>query len=245
MDLIGSSWLVCIRSQQWDWGKKKLFPHVQVPTTVGLEAQATAFYRKTDGVIKYLALFPQVNKPETVFAKEYEGEDTPCEYHAFQKCETLYGNAEKDDTSLEDMYSTTNFSHGCWIHTHPRWKAFMSPLDIFQMYQNQLMQDCLFGKVLSPRQQGVKALCVRISREGFEELEGLRMGYRGDSRQQFPSIREYMVSQFQKSNTKFYYQIPFTLSPEPCTLVDFRRSEEISEPIKDFLAHGHADWDWI
>ena len=121
-------------------------------TTVGLEVQASGFSYGPDGVIKYLALLPQVNGVDYVDTRE--GEAT--EYDAMEQLKKL--STQRGDGE---------FHQRCWIHTHPRCEAFMSAKDLYQLYVLTQQDRLAFGIVVSPRMKGVKALCVRLTPEGF------------------------------------------------------------------------------
>ena len=60
----------------------------------------------------------------------------------------------------------------CWIHTHPRFKAFRSSTDIIQLFGCACQNPHSFGIVIFPRGEGLKVLCVRLTSAGFEKIQG-------------------------------------------------------------------------
>ena len=92
----------------------------------------------------------------------------------------------------------------CWIHTHPRFSAFMSTTDILQLHHNA----CL-GIVLSPRGKGVKALVVALTDFGFHIVEALikRADMLKEHIYQYPGA--------------IYYQIPFEVVADACTVLTY------------------------
>jgi len=115
----------------------KFLGRVHSFTTVGLEAQATAFSFHADGVIRYLALLPQHNRVSSV--EDWAGDIT--ELNAVEAF------------AAGDHRPGDGYIQRCWIHTHPRFKAFMSSIDIFQMFLNTKTNPSSFGIVISPRDQ--------------------------------------------------------------------------------------------
>jgi len=126
----------------------------------------------------------------------------------------------------------------------------MSHFDILQLYMNQRFAGNRVGIVISPRQEGIKVLCVSLTKRGFEELESYRYLFSSSKelRTQYPvnsGLGDYMLERIQQSSSKFYAQIPFSLSAEPCTVVDFRSKEEISEHIQYLFTEGNVDTYWL
>jgi len=81
-------------------------------------------------------------------------------------------NAVKSFHRLERT-NPDDYCSRCWIHTHPRFKSFMSRTDIMQLYYNACLNRNSFGIVLSPREEGVKALFVALTDFGFEKVAEL------------------------------------------------------------------------
>ncbi len=107
-----------------------LLGYVHSFTTLGLEAQATAYSREFDGVIKYLALFPQYNEPDSV-------SDAPS---TFYETDAVIKFQQHDETTDPGYFQR------CWIHTHLRHRAYMSHLDIYQMYTLEKSGPVFFPK---------------------------------------------------------------------------------------------------
>jgi len=106
-----------------------------------LFVRATAYSCGRISVIKYLVLIlPQLNEPETVTTDP----NAPSDRQVF---DTL---KQKDPKAADE-----SFFGRVWIHTHPRWRAFMSSIDIFQIYMCEKFCGCMLGIVISPRGPGV------------------------------------------------------------------------------------------
>jgi len=123
-------------------------------TTVGLEVQASGFSCGRDGVIRYLSLFPQINGTSSV------SEDDSSEYTEYDAI-MHFQNEDKNDSG--------EYFQRCWIHTHPRHRAFMSPVDIYQMYRCETSGTTYsFSMVISPRIEGLNVLVVRLTEDGMK-----------------------------------------------------------------------------
>jgi len=210
---------------------QKFLARVHSFTTLGLEAQATAFSLTNDGVIKYIALLPQRNRVSSV--EDSLGEVTELD--------------AVNQFSLQDQLpSTDGYIQRCWIHTHPRFKAFMSSVDIFQLFMNARTNPRSFGIVFSPRGYGVKALCVHITKTGLSELERFynqALALQRERREL--NVKEYVLKEIHSSDSKFYCQIPFILGPETCVVADLRRERDVVHQLRSFIVEGDPDDCWI
>jgi len=193
-------------------------------TAVGLEAQATLFSHGDDGVIKYLALLPQINCVSTVSSRESD----ITELNAVK-------NFHRGERGTPDDYCMR-----CWIHTHPRFNAFMSTTDILQLYYNACLNRYSFGIVLSPRRKGVKALVVALTDFGFRIVQNLVKRADTSKEDRLKILRENIY----KYPGGIYYQIPFETVPDACTVVDLRRRVEVTSQLQDFIDSGDADTFW-
>jgi len=117
----------------------------------------------------------------------------------------------------------------CWIHMHPRWKAFMSSTDIYQLYNNALLEE------------GLKALSVHPTEAGFTEIKH----FCENARALGVDMMEYALSCISTSDMKLYCQIPFDASSEPRVVIDQRSEREIIHQMRDFIVSGEADDSWI
>ena len=200
--------------------------HLHAFTAIGLGAQVTAFSRGPNGIIKYLALFPQINKEGSVETRESEFSEL---------------DAVEEFQNLDEETSTEDFVMRCWIHTHPNFKAFMSRVDILQLYSLQKLDSRMFGIVLSPVKQGVKGLCVHLTREGMDHIDTLYANARASHA---TNERAFVMSNIDSSR-KCYCQIPFSVSYEPCKVADFRSRNEVVGQLRDFIRSGRAERRWI
>ena len=158
---------------------QKILARVHAFTSLGLEAQATAFSSGEQGVIDRLVLLPQINTENDVTHREMNG---------VELCPTLTDAVHV----LNTMYPI-----------YPQYDVFMSVTDICQMYSNAVDSNDMFAMVISPKNKGLKTLCVRLTEEGFSEIR--------QSSQRVKSFRDVAI-RIQTSSTVFYHQIPFTVS---------------------------------
>jgi len=113
----------------------------------------------------------------------------------------------------------------CWVHTHPDHEAYMSALDLIQLFwlrkNSKGAYDDTFGIVLSPRRSGVKALCVHLTDQGFQVMERyLQIAGR-------ESFKDYASARIENSSQEFYCQIPFQITDVPASVVDYRTTQEV------------------
>jgi len=127
--------------------------HAHAFTAVGLEAQGLVFSSSEAGDVKYLYIMPQIN--EVCSVQNLDGPIS--ELDAVQQFSSM--EPQHDEWVIR-----------CWIHTHPRHKAFMSESDIFQLYSYARTNRKSFGIVISPKEEGIKVLCVHLTRYRFENI---------------------------------------------------------------------------
>ena len=201
-------------------------------TAIGLEAQAIAYRRGRNGVVKYLAFYPQISTPTSVTDR---GGDGPSYVHAFKVFDELDPNPEQ-----------VEYHPVFWMHTHPRWSAYMSHIDIFQLFQNR-SEGYTKGIVFSPRQTGVKMLCVDLTKEGLTEIDRLRGLYRVLYGGPKPVVdeKDFLLESIRDSSTKFYTRIPFSVDSCSCFVADFRERDEVCRPIIEYVEKDKADWCWF
>jgi len=228
-----------LMSDRSEWPRDEYFPqiscsliekflaHVHPFTALGLEAQATAFSYGPNGVLQYLALLPQENHVDSVTNRE--GGVT--EFDAIKLFKPPEGSTDENDFVIR-----------CWIHTHPHFKAFMSAVDIHQLYANACVNPNSFGIVISPKLEGLKALCVRLTRDGMDELKRLYL----EAESRSPSSPDkYVISNIHRTTKKLYYQIPFTVTYDQSQVVDLRTADDVVTQLQSYISRGNADEDWI
>ena len=125
---------MCHTSRHCDWGPRPIpilsgvlsvnFLHPFIILPLELEIQATGFSYGDDSVIKYLCLTPQVNTVGNVVSRE----DRPTELDAVKEFAAMDSG----------MIIECDFRSRCWIHTHPKFKAFMSAVDLCQLFMLRL-----------------------------------------------------------------------------------------------------------
>ena len=57
-------------------------------------------------------------------------------------------------------------------------------------------------------------------------------------------VMQCALSQISASHEKFYCQVPFDISSEPCQVLDLR-GKEVVHQLRDFIISGKADECWI
>ena len=199
--------------------------YVHALTSVGLEAQATAYSNGEDGIIKYLALLPQ----ECTHGGVVSRDDGPTDVDVMQRLHEL----EPGKTDRE-------FIPRCWIRTHPCFKALMSTTDLLQLSAFAWHDPNSFGIVLSPRLEGVKALCVHLTRFGLEMIKA----YQTEPLDAHESRRDRVSTRIFDSTLKYYCQIPFVISFESCVVIDLRNGEDVVSQINAELARGNVSNQW-
>jgi len=117
--------------------------HAHAFTAVGLQSQAIGYSHDPRGIVRYLALQPQRNEPDSVSDSSGRKEES----EVFQ----AFVNAEPRKTGV--------LSARCWILTHPRTRPLMSLDELFQLYLKTRRNRKIFVVVLFPSVAGVKALC--------------------------------------------------------------------------------------
>jgi len=115
------------------------------------------------------------------------------------------------------------------LDPHPMLHAFMSSQDIVQLYHLRREDDNSFGIVLSPRREGVKALCVHLTDEEYERMKSYEAIAQGD-------LLSYASARIKLGyNNSFYCQIPFLVRDLACSVVDLRTTEEVVGQLSAFI----------
>ena len=220
-------------------------------TTLGLEAQGTACACGSDGVIKYLAILPQINKKDTV----YDDPSMPSDLSMLDAYE--FFQAHYPSSTGEDYCAR------CWIHIHSRHQAYMSHINIYQMFMLE-KGNYSFSLVISPRYDGLKMLAVRLTEAGRREIQAYtdevvarnkeiegrnkerkERGEPDEALEKLENAANYVQGRIDASSTKFYYQVPLSLSDDPCVVVDFRDKEQVVKRLKTCVARKEYDYHWL
>ena len=82
---------------------------------------------------------------------------------------------------------------------------------------------------------------VHLTEAGFTEIKH----FCENARALGVDVMEYALSCISKSDMKFYCQIPFDISSEPCVVIDLRSEREVVRQLRDFIVSGEADDSWI
>jgi len=127
-------------------------------TAMNLDAQAFGYSVGENGVVRFLALLPQDNAKGCVSCKNGPGVPT-------EKDAKLYFVDCDPSVKPEDLVLR------CWIRSRPMDTAGLSSEDILQLFHFTKQNRDMFAVVISPRLEGVKAICVRLTQNGYEEIE--------------------------------------------------------------------------
>ena len=101
-------------------------------------------------------------------------------------------------------------------------KAFMSSTDLFQLYLLTSINKRAFGIVISPRIEGAKVLCVRLTDNGFKIIQRL-----------LDIAEKEKVNPFEHVTSRthglrdMYCQFEFRVTEDPCHVVDFCSQEDV------------------
>jgi len=111
----------------------------------------------------------------------------------------------------------------CWIHTHPTYQLFSNGDNWWNVIWN-----CH----IAPRLRGMKALCVRLTRQGKDYLSQLRQFALDHG---LNERRHIIETVHENPNIKFYEQIPFQITDDDSTVVDFRGNDEVIGSLKNYI----------
>lgn len=119
-------------------------------------------------------------------------------------------------------------------------------LNIVQLYWLSLQNPSSFGIVLSPKGEGLKALCVHLTQPGIAQVaEYFREAATAQASGIASDATLYVCSRIHDSGKKFYCQIPIGISDDSCEVVDLRSELEVSSQLRHFIFSNQADNDWI
>ena len=110
----------------------------------------------------------------------------------------------------------------------------MSAVDLCQLFMHRLQNEDAFGIVLSPRKQGIKALCVHLTNQGFLKLKN----YYEIAKHNF---FEYACARIKDGTDAYYCQIPFQVSADPTIVCDMRSPEEVIGQLASFIPSASPD----
>ena len=122
-----------------------------------------------------------------------------------------------------------------WTNTRVLVPHSKETQDIFQIYLGECIAGYSLGVVISPRGEGAKVLFVRLTYSGKMYLNQLRE----EAMRRGLDTRGYILQHIPLCQSmKFYYQVPFYVSPEPTTVIDLRDGEKVIRSLNQFIASG-------
>ena len=198
---------------------------VHINTVLGLQSQAFGYSSYPVGKIRYLAVFPQVNELQSVYdinKRQYE-----ILFRQF-----LLEKEHCTETSGACVMR-------CWIITHPTSEVFLEPREIIQLYKYSRPKNNCFCIVLSPRSDGIKIICLRLTNKGFNHIQS----YKQESERKYPSDEAsqmaYLLVHVTESDFVFYRQIPCETVQDCCYYCDYRNHQKDISKIKAFISLGN------
>jgi len=193
----------------------KFLSLVHLNTAVGFRSQALAFSDSLDGPVRYLGIIPFDREISTA-----AGLDECNHEEIFIKC---FGEA----------YSCSpRFVTRCWIITHPTSSVFLSSEEIVQLYDHTVQDEQCFCVVLSPRNDGMKMLCVQLTTKGSKEIKKFQNQLKGNPLFNDSTRRAFLSHYVSCSDVDFYRQIRCSFSKDPCEISDIRDTAEEITKIK-------------
>ena len=128
----------------------KFLSFTHLNTVVGLKSQAMGFSDSPDGSVNHLGIIPFDDKsPTSAKPNKYglEGILVQCfgEDKLFPFCDKT-------------------FVSRCWIITHPTSNVFLLSGEILQLYIHIHHNQNCFCIILSPRNNGIKMVCVKLTK---------------------------------------------------------------------------------
>ena len=194
---------------------------VQLNTAVRLKSEAFAYSTLHNERVKYLAI----------------------PHHA----ECFYsdsGTEESDEEQvllnsllIQDSHSGRDkkYSMRCWIITHPTSSVYLTDMEIVQLHKLTKKKEDCFCVVLSPRNAGMKMLCVKLTKRGYSEMNEME-GSMGDDESLTEEKKfEILANRIHESASRFYNQIPCHLCDDPCIYCDNRDISIVLDRIKQSI----------
>jgi len=137
----------------------------------------------------------------------------------------------------------------CYLLTHPRHSVFLSAEEILQLYDHTLLNPRSYAIVLSPRNEGVKALCVRLTQDGFRMIEeyyeeGLTVSSSYRDVALFVAGRINQAREHDQT-APFYCQVEFRMTHDPCIVAHLRDERDEMGQLTHFIREGNAEVLWI
>ena len=212
----------------------KFLARVHAFTAVGLQAEAFAYSFGDEGTIKYLVLLPQEATPCSVESKPLKSrkhEPDDLTVADVQQRLQRFGPAEREGC----------FIQSCWLLTHPRSTVFLTEKEIYKLYlrTKAATNKQMFAIVLSPRNEGLKAICLRLTKTGFNSIDKAVKRAQKQRKDPEKEVLECMPS----FPPGLLCQIPFTVACITCDVLDLRGDEVIAQ-LKRFIDDRSADKNW-
>ena len=196
-------------------------------TVVGVQSQAFAYSHTLDEQIWHLGIPTQDNDYAMVPFKN-EGLD-----------KRFFASFMKQESSEKGKYILR-----CWIITHPTTDVLLTDREIIQLYRLTCENKDCFCVVISPRKKGVKMVCVKLTKEGLNEIRKLERknakGPKSDQNSKLFSL-ECAVS---ASDVALYCQIPCRFGKYQCVCCDLRGKDCGKKKLGTFVLSGHTSLIW-
>ena len=213
----------------------KFLSRVHAFTAFGLQSEAFAYSHERNGTIKYLLLLPQENAVDSV--------------HSRRLCSSKHN---PNDVTFADFmkemqkYEPQRFGapvQRCWLLTHPRDTPLLSLREIYKLYTMVCHNRKFFAIVFSPKQEGLKAICVQLTTDGFSAIARYEQRAQKQGDDDEARIKQKVIEFMTSADVDFYTQRPFTVADLPCYVVDMR-GDEVIQQLTDFVDSRKADKTW-
>ena len=109
-------------------------------------------------------------------------------------------------------------------------------MEIYQLYKYTCVNKNCFCIVLSPRNDGIKFLCAKLTARGFAEMKKFECIVNGDPFFTETTKLTFLSKSISDSDVDFYRHIPCTFCDETCVYHDSRDVQAEITKIKDFVS---------
>ena len=206
---------------------KQFLSLVHLNTIVGLPSQGLAFSASPTSTVNFIGILPQQSSGSTSAVTEQEAQ-----------MKTLFkGFSEQNPSQGRRKYTMR-----CLLITHPTSDPFLTSKEIAQLFQYTCSNDKCFAIVISPRNNGLKALCAKLTDEGFGKLKEFEEIFNSSSTADESFKLLYLKKHIETTGFNYYRQIPCRLMAEPCFFYDSRDFTSVIRQVKEFAFSDDADY---
>ncbi len=211
---------------------QQFLARVHAFTAIGLQAEAFGYSFGEKGAVKYIVILPQESTVDSVNSKRLKDrKDSPDD---LSHIDVINAIQEREPRRLEKIIQR------CWLLTHPRGSVFLNEDELLKLYEYTRKNKHFFAIVLSPKRNGLKALCLHLTRDGFNKIEK----YKSTAIDKELDPKRFIADKMLLSKHTFYCQIPFIVTETKSTVFDYRGDEVLSQ-LTDFINSRKQDKTWV